>query len=297
MIIGMAALATGAICFALALGPAGAQTPAAKTNQIAIAYVTPKDPAHRPLQQLLQQRRALETLQELLSPIRLPRQLLLKVEGCDGVSNGWYDDGVVTVCYEYLEEIRQTAPLETTAAGIAPLDTMLGPFFDVFLHEVGHALFHLLAIPVFGREEDAADQFSAYLLLLHFGREESHRLIGGVAYSYYKEAQSDGPAVELKAFSDEHGTPAQRFYNVLCIAYGVDPELFESIVAKGYLPTERAELCEDEYRQVAYAFQTLIAPHIDPVLAAKVHANKWLPDPDPARPPRPPRTGQAKAPS
>jgi Putative metallopeptidase len=296
MITGLAALSTGAICLALALGPALAQTPLAKTNQIAIAYVTPKDAAHRPLQQLLQQRRALETLQELLSPIRLPQQLLLKVEGCDGVSNGWYDDGVVTVCYEYLEEIRQTAPPETTATGVTPLDTLLGPFFDVFLHEVGHALFHLLAIPVLGREEDAADQFSAYLLL-NFGREESHRLIGGVAYSYYKEAQSDGPLVELKAFSDEHGTPAQRFYNVLCIAYGADPELFESIVAKGYLPSERAELCADEYRQVAYAFQTLIAPHIDPDLAAKVHAKKWLPDVVPARTPRPPRTGQARAPS
>jgi hypothetical protein len=296
MIKGAAILSTAAICLALAPSPAWAQTPSAKTNQIAIAYVAPKDPAHRPIQQLLQEHRALEKLQEFLSPIRLPRQLLLQVEGCDGVSNAFYDDGVVTVCYEYLEEIRRSAPSETTAAGVTPDDAIIGPFLDVFLHETGHALFHLLAIPVFGREEDAADQFSAYLLL-RFGREEARGLIAGVAYSYNNEAQASGAPVELKAFSDEHGTPAQRFYNVLCVAYGADPELFDSIVAKGYLPRERAELCEGEYQQVAYAFQTLIAPHIDPVLAEKVHATKWLPQVNVSRSPRAPRAGAAKPPT
>jgi len=29
--------------------------------------------------------------------------------------------------------------------------------FDLFLHELGHAVFDLLKIPVLGREEDAAD--------------------------------------------------------------------------------------------------------------------------------------------
>ena len=42
-------------------------------------------------------------------------------------------------------------------------------------------------------------------------------------------------------FVDEHGTPAQRLYNLLCIAYGSDKELFADVVEKGYLPKERAE--------------------------------------------------------
>ena len=33
------------------------------------------------------------------------------------------------------------------------------------LHELGHALFHKYDIPLFGREEDAADQFAAYFML------------------------------------------------------------------------------------------------------------------------------------
>jgi len=32
-------------------------------------------------------------------------------------------------------------------------------------------------------------------------------------------------------FANVHGTPAQRFYNVLCIAYGVDQALFADVVS------------------------------------------------------------------
>src|SRR5688572_32230290 len=48
----------------------------------------------------------------------------------------------------------------------------------------------------------------------------------------------------------EHGTPAQRFYNLVCIAYGADAQLFADLVQKGYLPKERAEGCAEEYQQV-----------------------------------------------
>jgi hypothetical protein len=63
--------------------------------------------------------------------------------------------------------------------------------------------------------------------------------------------------------ADEHGTPAQRLYNLLCIAYGSDKEAFADVVKKGYLPPDRAERCEDEFQQVDYAYRTLIAPHVD----------------------------------
>jgi hypothetical protein len=50
-----------------------------------------------------------------------------------------------------------------------------------FLAREQHAVFDLLKIPLFGREEDAADQYSAYIML-HFGKEDTHRLIEGSAY-------------------------------------------------------------------------------------------------------------------
>ena len=81
----------------------------------------------------------------------------------------------------------------------------------------------------------------------------------GTAYAYGSEAHRAAP-LTLEEFSDEHGTPAQRAYNVVCIACGADPKLFGDIVSKGYLLQKRAEGCGDEYEQIAEAFDTLIAP-------------------------------------
>ena len=63
-------------------------------------------------------------------------------------------------------------------------------------------------------------------------------------------------------FADVHDTPAQRLYSLLCLAYGSDKELFADVVEKGFRSRlERSEICEDEYRQVDFAYRTLVAPH------------------------------------
>ena len=69
--------------------------------------------------------------------MRLPRTLRLKVEGCDGESNAWYEDDAITVCYEYIDDILRNAPQETTPAGVTRADAIVGPTLEVFLHE-GH---------------------------------------------------------------------------------------------------------------------------------------------------------------
>lgn len=81
----------------------------------------------------------------------------------------------------------------------------------------------------------------------------------------------------LSAFSDAHSPPAQRFYNLLCIAYGADARLFADVVANDYLPKERAKGCTRDYREVSYAFYTLIRLHPDLELAQQVLRKEWLP--------------------
>jgi hypothetical protein len=182
--------------------------------------------------------------------------------GCDGVVNAWYGSDDVTVCYEFVAEILRTAPEKEAPAGITRQDAIAGSLLDVFLHESGHATFDMLKIPLFGKEEDAADQFSAYIML-QYDKARARRLILGSAYQYNVAIPGAEITLALKKFSDEHGIPAQRFYNVLCIAYGADPKLFADVVEKKYLPQERADVCGDEYRQVSFAFKTLIGPHLD----------------------------------
>jgi hypothetical protein len=252
---------------------------ASKTNRISVRYVPPKNPAHQEIYTDLKQRGALEKLQKLLSPVRLPKTLRISLAGCDGEADAFYEDAEITICYEYIDELVKNMPQGELPGGIAPADTVIGPVFEVSLHEFAHALFDMLKLPVFGREEDAADQLAAYILL-QFGESEARRVIAGTAYAYHMDETKIDPCRSIEDYADEHGTPAQRFFNVLCIAYGADTKLFGDIVSKGYLPKERAEYCEEEYEQVQDAVDLLIVPHIDLDLADKIMDRSWLPGPE-----------------
>jgi hypothetical protein len=126
-----------ALAIVSTFGNAGAREAGAlRANRIEIEYSTPKTAAHENIYRLMRARKVLERFKEFLSPLRLPRVLLLRVEGCDGEINAWYADDAVTVCYEYLDSILQNAPEQTTPDGVTRMDAVIGPLVDVFLHEV-----------------------------------------------------------------------------------------------------------------------------------------------------------------
>jgi Putative metallopeptidase len=277
-----ATLATGCAIVAITSGIAAAES---RPNRIDINYQPASESPLQPIATYVKQAHALEKVQALLKPVKLPRRLLIQMRGCQGESNAWYEDNVMTICYEFLDDIWKNVPAETTAAGVAPVDAMVGPFVDVVLHEFGHAIFEMLKVPVFGREEDAADQISVFLTL-KFPKDEARRLILGNAYQYKSDLEGHKLPLSLEHFADEHGAPAQRFFNVLCWAYGSDTKLFADVVAKGYLPAARAEACEDEYQQMSFAFDTLIRPHIDRKLAKQLYGSAWLPPVTTRPPPR-----------
>jgi Putative metallopeptidase len=169
---------------------------------------------------------------------------------------------------------------------------MLGQFYYVVFHEMGHAMFDALNVPLFGRPEDAADEFAAYMML-HLGtKEDARRLIEGAAYTYKNDIEGTKVTAPIAAFADVHGAPAQRFYNLLCMAYGADPQTFSDLVDKGYLPQARAKGCRTEYGELNFAFQQLIKPYLDPELTKQVVQKSWLPDAT-TRPPPPPAPDQA----
>ena len=103
-----------------------------RPNRIQIEYLIPKNADLDNVYRLMRERKVLERFREFLSPLRLPRVLLLKVEGCDGETNAWYTDDAVTVCYEYLDNILQNAPEQTTPAGVTRMDAIIGPVLDGF---------------------------------------------------------------------------------------------------------------------------------------------------------------------
>jgi hypothetical protein len=255
-------------------------------NRIRIEYGDAKTPQNRVIRSLLEEHRALERFQEIFSPFRLPIELTLRLKDCDGVSNSWYERPIVTICYEYVDDIRKNLPTDNKPedpvfAGISYRDAMFGQFFYVVAHEMGHAMFDLLDVPLFGRAEDAADGFAAYMML-DLGKDEALRLILGAAYSYREYVKNPRVCVPLIAFADTHAAPMQRFYNLLCIGYGANPTLFSDFVKKGFLPENRADSCRTEYNEVNFAFHQVIAPHLDPKLAKMVLDKTWLPPQEPS---------------
>jgi hypothetical protein len=270
-------IATALGTFGSPLSISGALASAdAQPNRIRIEYVPPSNPEHQGLYEAVKERRVLEKLQEIYGAFRLPFDLTLRTVGCDGVSNAWYQRGRVSVCYEYLNDVRKMMPKETSAEGVTPADAVVGQFFYVISHEMGHALFDMLDVPVFGGGEDAADQFATFIML-QFGKDQARRLVVAAAYSYRNFLTHPKVTAPLAAFSDKHSPPASRFYNMLCLAYGADSKLFGDFVDRGYLPKERASGCRREYGEVSYAFKRLIAPHLDKTIAQNVLKKDWLP--------------------
>jgi hypothetical protein len=266
------ALAASALAPSAALATADPQP-----NRIRIEYVPPTSPEHQPIYEMVKERRALEKLQEIFGAFRLPIDLTLRTVGCDGVANAWYQTGRVSVCYEYLQEIHKNMPKEVTPEGVTPVDAVAGQFFFVVTHEMGHAMFDLLNVPVFGGGETAADHFATFIIL-QFGQEQARRLILGAAYSYKRFLRSPTVTAPVVAFSDVHSPPPERFYNLVCLAYGAHSTLFADLVDKDYLPKSRARGCRREYGEIAYAFNKLIAPHLDKSIAEQVMKKEWLPE-------------------
>ncbi len=65
----------------------------------------------------------------------------------------------INICYEYFEYLENIAPKAPTPQGFTRDEVIVGGFVDALFHEFGHALFDILNIPVFGREEDGTTRF------------------------------------------------------------------------------------------------------------------------------------------
>src|SRR5258707_11175900 len=158
---------TAAWCAVIALAvqatPAAAQIPAdLKNDQIEINYVQPKNAAFRPIYDKLKQRQVLEQLRAFMAPLSLTRKLPVKIEECGKPSSRYEPGGAVTICYEYIAEIERLAPKEKTELGVTREVAVAGAFVQSILHETALAVFDILQIPVWGREEDAADKLSGF---------------------------------------------------------------------------------------------------------------------------------------
>ena len=225
----------------------------------------------------LRKSKVLERLKQFLSPLRLPISLGLVAKQC-GFSNMYYqsEDNTISICYEFIAHARRLA--DDAASHGAPRDLVLyGGLIGVLLHETGHAVFDIMRVPVLGREEDAADQFAAYIAL-QFKPEIARVAVEGITYLLRPSLQTAALANDLKSMlaADEHGTNPQRLYNFVCMGYGRDAAAFQDLATRAGVPASRLTNCSNEYRQVDTAFRRSVARYVDEERMAMVRKVAWL---------------------
>ena len=202
---------------------------------------------------LLKDAQVFETaVENLNASIKLPRNIEIHVDRC-GEANAFYDPEKhsITLCDELVEDVAQSMAEGRTDDELG--EAVVGATYFFFLHELGHALIDQLQLPAVGRQEDAVDQLAAIILIS--GGDEGEAMALNGAESFTASGQDDTP------FWDEHSLNEQRFYNIICLIYGSNPEKYADLVKDGTLPEERAEQCPDEYQQVSASWDKLLEPY------------------------------------
>jgi hypothetical protein len=139
----------------------------------------------------------------------------------------------------------------------------------ILTHEVGHALIRVLDLPALGQEEDVADQLGALLMtnepILAMWAADFWRTMSGLG----------GQQLTPTAFADTHDLNQQRYYNLMCWAYGADPLVRSYIALQSELPPERAQSCQDEYSRMISSWERLLTPHLkDPAMFAEFNPKR-----------------------
>lgn len=190
--------------------------------------------------------------------IALPYDVYLNFDEC-GEPNAFYSPATkeITMCYEFVQNFEEE--FNKISKNQTEIDNMVGgttSFF--FFHELGHCLIDVWDLPATGREEDAVDQL-AMIILLDGTKEGAEMVASGAMFFQIVSANSGNNEL---AFWDVHSVDQQRFYNMLCLIYGSNPQQYKSIIGKDGLPAERAEGCPAEFKRADRAWERLLTPYL-----------------------------------
>lgn len=239
----------------------GLNSTEANAQSFAVQYSRAKTQEFDRYNHELMRNRVLEGIAEKLSgQVFLPTPVVITIAEC-GNANAFYNPQyrAIVLCYELIAQLSngiqrtfqgKASPQEINAA-------ISGGLSFIFIHELGHALISVLDLPVLGREEDAADQIAAYLLLQSPGSSPPYGLAGALWFF-----RSDTLFYTRRHFSDEHSLGPQRQSNLACWAYGKDSVRYQYLLIGKYLTPERASRCGAEYQRLDTSVRRLLGKNV-----------------------------------
>jgi hypothetical protein len=227
----------------------------AQDGKITVVYPGAKRPDHVITEKLFKEIKPFEAMANSYNrKFFFPRDILVVVAET-GQVNCWYtaDQHRVYISYEFLDFLLglfRKVESETQARGDA-----LNTLFFVALHEMGHALIGELDIPTTGREEDAVDDFAALTVLQVGGSAGDQALAAAKWFGIMGGRSNNGDL----PYWDEHSLDMQRFYGILGIMYGADPNRF--LFAEKIIPARQLGRYRQDYPRKLMSWERLLARH------------------------------------
>ena len=141
------------------------------------------------------------------------------------------------------------------------VEFIVGNMLFAVAHEMGHAVVGELELPVLGREEDAADSF-ATVASIKMMTDFSNRVLMEAARGWFLNARRDKKEGAMALYYDEHGMNEQRAYQIVCFMVGSNPVMFQDLAKMNKLPATRVKSCREDYAIAAWAWETVLKPHL-----------------------------------
>ena len=139
------------------------------------------------------------------------------------------------------------------------VEFVTGNVLFVLGHETAHALIGEMALPVLGKEEDAADAL-ATIVALKMGDSFADRVVVNAARGWFLSDQRDRKDGIPSTFYDEHGMDLQRAYSIVCLLVGGKPDKFEGLANEVKLPEERQGTCQGDYSNASWSWAQVLKP-------------------------------------
>ncbi|OBF21078.1 hypothetical protein GAN17_12505 [Mycobacterium kubicae] len=239
-------------------------TQAAAAGKMTTRYEDADTPESQRGRQIMIDNKVLETVaQQVNDTLNLPYDLGAVGKKC-GEANDYWDPNVneIQMCYEDIQASEQRF---ANSGNPEPVQAAVDATISGFYHELGHATLAVYELAFTGREEDVADQLSAFMLLTPGADGKPYpngvRIATDTAQDWKLSAKEAGDANDLP-FWDGHSMDITRMYNWECWIYGSDPVANANIVNSGDLPEDRAGNCEDEFQNMSRAWHQMLGPHL-----------------------------------